>query len=338
MSLAIAISRPCYSLRLVRPFLRVLSQHSSMRAELIAPLDKLDDEERIPIDTLHELLRGAIAITQDEDIGLKAARAIELGSLGALEYAAASARTAREAIGVIGRYLQLVTDAIRFAFEERPDGTTIIRLDHLVAMPRAAEDFAVAAFYVATARRFPSVQITHRVSFQHEGSSSAEYAETFPGAEIWFRSPFSGFAFETKNLDRDLPEYDPNLHVLISHHADRLIASLPKVQTIAERVRRMLIEALQGGDLTVPAIARKLGFSTRTLTRKLETEGYKFKELLDEVREAAAIQYLTTTRVPLSEVAGLLGFSRGAAFTRAFKRWTGHSPAAYRERHGSREQ
>jgi len=333
MTLAVAVSRPCYSLRLVRPFLRVLRTYERFPSELIDPLEQLDDDERIPIETLHELLRGAIVITGDEDIGLKAARALEVGSLGALEYAAASARTGRDAMDVIARYLQLVTDSIRFTFEVSADGTTTIQLDHMVAMPRAAEDFAVAAFLVTTLQRFPDLEPGYRVFFQHQGSDSLEYAKTLPGGEVSFGASFSGFTFVTKHLDRTLPERDPNLHVLISRHADQLLASLPRVETFTERVRGQLVAELRGGDPTAPVIARKLGVSTRTLTRKLESEGHAFKELLEELREGLAIRYTTSTDLLLSEVALLLGFSSSAAFNRAFKRWTGQSPIEYRRLH-----
>lgn len=333
MSLAAAVSRPCYSLRLVRPFLRVLAQHPGFPRELVDPLEQLDDDERIPIETLHELLRGAIVITNDEDIGLKAARELEIGSLGALEYAAASARTSRDALDVIARYMHLVNDALTFTFEQQPDGMTTVRLDSALALPRAAEDFEVAAFYVAARHRFADEDLAFEVFLQHEGSSSPEYAKTFRQGVITFNAAFTGFSFETSQLDRELPAQDPKFHVLISRHADQLLASLPKVETFTERVRNHLVAELRSGEPTAPAIARKLGVSTRTLTRKLEAEGHRFKELLEELRHGLALRYTASSDLLLSEVALLLGFSSAAAFNRAFKRWTGQSPIEYRRLH-----
>jgi AraC-like DNA-binding protein len=333
MSLAVAVSRPCYSLRLVRPFLRVLNQHPGFPRELIAPLEQLDDDERIPIETLHELLRGAIVITNDEDLGLKAARELEVGSLGALEYAAASARTSRDALDVIARYMHLVNDALTFTFEQQNNGLTMVRLESSLALPRAAEDFEVAAFYIASRHRFTDEALPFHVYLQNAGSDSPEYARTFLQGVITFNAPFTGFSFETSQLDRELPAQDPKFHVLISRHADQLLASLPKVETFTERVRAQLVAELRGGDPTAPAIARRLGVSTRTLTRRLEDEGRSFKDLLEELRHGLAIRYTTSTDLLLSEVALLLGFSSAAAFNRAFKRWTGQSPIEYRRLH-----
>jgi AraC-like DNA-binding protein len=333
MTLAAAVSRPCYSLRLVRPFLRVLRRYETIPAVLIDPLDQLDDDDRIPIETLHELLRGAIVLTQDEDIGLKAARELEVGSLGALEYAAASAHTSRDAMDVIARYLHLVNDALSFSIEAQADGFTVVKLESSMGLPPAAEDFEVAAFYMATHHRFAHDIPPFRVFIQHARSDSPEYAKTFPNGTVTFGAAFTGFSIPTKYLDRVLPEQDPKFHVLISRHADQLLASLPKVETFTERVRNQLVAELRGGDPTAPVIARKIGVSTRTLTRKLEAEGHSFKELIEELREGLAIRYTTSTDLLLSEVALLLGFSSSAAFNRAFKRWTGQSPIEYRRLH-----
>src|SRR5688572_33213968 len=98
MVLSGSFSRPCYSMRLVRPWLKCLRGYATVPPEVIAPLEALDVEDRLPMDALHELMRGAIVLTGDEDIGLKAARQIEKGSFGALEYAAGTARTGRDAV------------------------------------------------------------------------------------------------------------------------------------------------------------------------------------------------------------------------------------------------
>jgi AraC-like DNA-binding protein len=70
--------------------------------------------------------------------------------------------------------------------------------------------------------------------------------------------------------------------------------------------------------------------SSRTLQRRLEDEGVRFSVLLDEVRERASKKLLRDETLPLAEIAWRVGFSALATFTRAFKRWTGMPPGAYR--------
>lgn len=73
-------------------------------------------------------------------------------------------------------------------------------------------------------------------------------------------------------------------------------------------------------------IAGKPGLSRQTLFRKLKAEGVTFEKVLDELRHRLALYYLSGQKVSVNETAYLVGFSDPAAFSRAFKRWTGCSP------------
>ena len=87
---------------------------------------------------------------------------------------------------------------------------------------------------------------------------------------------------------------------------------------------------LHTGDASVDIIANKLGFSRQTLFRRLKAEGATFEKVLDELRHKLALHYLSGKKVSVNETAYLLGFSESAAFSRAFKRWTGSSPRVVR--------
>jgi AraC-like DNA-binding protein len=91
-------------------------------------------------------------------------------------------------------------------------------------------------------------------------------------------------------------------------------------------------EELSRGVPTVEDVARRMATSERTLRRRLEEGGSSFRELLDDTRERLARNYVRDRRMALSEVAFMLGFSEPSAFHRAFKRWTGTTPAAFRSR------
>jgi AraC-like DNA-binding protein len=78
-------------------------------------------------------------------------------------------------------------------------------------------------------------------------------------------------------------------------------------------------------------VAKRLAMSERTLQRRLAEAGTSYVDLLSEVRSDLAKDYLKSSRTSLTEIAWLLGFSEQSAFSRAFKRWTGSSPAQYRK-------
>lgn len=86
-------SQLCFSLRVVIPFVRLLRKLPAVPPEAVEGLDTMDPDARIPIAVVHELMTGAIHLTGDPDLGLKAAREIVPGDYGAVEYAARSAAT-----------------------------------------------------------------------------------------------------------------------------------------------------------------------------------------------------------------------------------------------------
>jgi AraC-like DNA-binding protein len=325
-------AKPSYSMRLVRPFLLALRRHPGFPVEILAPLEERDPDDRFPIAPMHELLEGALAITKDPDLGLKAAMEIELGDYGALEYAASSAPSWGAAIEVIGRYMRLINDALDFSRRVEGD-RALIQLDSTLVLPRAAADFQSAAFHRATLHRAPADVPRSEIEiwFVHEEPADlTQYARVFPRARVRFGQPFNGFVFPRQLLEQPLPDSDPKLHALIKQHAEQLLAELPKAESLTERVRDLIAQELGGGDPGLAYVARKLHMSPRTLGRKLEQEGTTFKHLLDEMRRRMALRYVGGHDLGLAEVAFLLGFSQAAAFHRAFKRWTGQTPLEYR--------
>jgi AraC-like DNA-binding protein len=324
-------AQPCYSMRLVQPFIKLLRAYPGFPAALLEPLEAMDPDERIPIPVVNELLRGAVEMTSDPDIGLKAAREITAGDLAALEYAAASAPTWGDAMRVVGRYLPLVNDAL--AFSLRIEGErAVIQIDSKVVMPRAGIDFAVAAFHTAALhRRDRNDDLAVQVLFMHPRPERVEeYHRTFAGGELRFDAPFNGFSFRKDYLELPMEGADPKLHDLLRKHAELLLAELPKAESLTEKVRDLIAQQLSGGNPSVELIARQVHMSPRTLGRRLEHEGTTFKELLDDMRRRMALRYVGGHDLGLSEIAFLLGFSQTAAFHRAFKRWTGQTPLEYR--------
>jgi AraC-like DNA-binding protein len=99
------------------------------------------------------------------------------------------------------------------------------------------------------------------------------------------------------------------------------------------RVKVALLEHLPSGHVSEEEIAQGLHLSLRTLQRKLRDEGTSYKELLDETRRELATEYIKNPHVSISEITYLLGFSEPSNFSRAFKRWTGSSPSAFRAEH-----
>ncbi|WP_339806953.1 helix-turn-helix domain-containing protein [uncultured Marinobacter sp.] len=100
--------------------------------------------------------------------------------------------------------------------------------------------------------------------------------------------------------------------------------------TFSRQVRPLIAQQLGKGRVKVEGVARELNMSRHTLYKKLKEENLTFAALLEDVRREQALNYLRDRNRSLSEVAELLGFSELSAFSRAFKRWMGKSPAEFR--------
>lgn len=104
----------------------------------------------------------------------------------------------------------------------------------------------------------------------------------------------------------------------------------PRETPFRRKVEQHLEPLLASGPVRIEEVARALGYSRQTLYRRLKAEGSTFEKVLDDLRRRVALRLVREEGVPVKEAAWRLGFSDAAAFSRAFKRWTGKSPRAMR--------
>jgi len=146
-------------------------------------------------------------------------------------------------------------------------------------------------------------------------------------------------AINTENLLRDLAaqlqsDVAPgSLHGIRAQVLQTLRMTLLKDtegDSLKGQIEALLVPILHTAEVGIDIIASKLALSRKTIFRKLKAEGTTFEELLDELRHKMALEYLRGKKASVHEIAYLVGFSDPAAFSRAFKRWTGCSPRAAR--------
>ncbi|MEV4433690.1 AraC family transcriptional regulator [Streptomyces sp. NPDC049555] len=170
---------------------------------------------------------------------------------------------------------------------------------------------------------------------------TAEYALVF-GCPVRFGRPGSGpaaaAAFDARHLTAPVVRDEEALRELLRRAPAGLIGrpGPAAAVTVAEQVRRAFVHALrEGRPARLPEVAQlaaRLAVSPATLRRRLQEEGTSYQRLKDQVRREAALAHLTEGREPIAELAARLGYSEDTAFHRAFRRWTGTTPGAYRLR------
>jgi AraC-like DNA-binding protein len=126
---------------------------------------------------------------------------------------------------------------------------------------------------------------------------------------------------------------DPGLVAVLDRYAVDRLQKAPRTNSAADRVRTLIRDELRGGNPTAARIATRLKMSVRTLNRLLAGEDTSFRDLLDALRHELAIELLAADDASIAEVGFLLGFAALSSFHRAFRRWTGRTPAEFRQAH-----
>lgn len=112
---------------------------------------------------------------------------------------------------------------------------------------------------------------------------------------------------------------------------NKRLSMLETDDSYAARVRSALMELLPSGECTIEAVAGKLGYSKRSLQRKLQEENTSFQKQLNHTRELLAKYYVGNTEMRAEDIAYLLGYQDLSSFLRAFAVWTGSTVSGYRQ-------
>jgi len=168
------------------------------------------------------------------------------------------------------------------------------------------------------------------VHFRHPQPSGATDHEAYFGAPPQFGSTTDRMVFAADWLDAPIPWANESLASFFDLYIEKLLPNLDQVHHISARARRAVQDILPKQTPTSPNIAKRLALSERSLRRRLRAEGTSLRIIVSEVRKELAEQLLTEGRTTTSEIAHLLGFSDLRSFDRAFKRWHGMTPSAFR--------
>jgi AraC-like DNA-binding protein len=320
----------CYSARFIPPFAQVLSTYEGYAADSLNKLKAIDPACRIPAAVANELAIRQVADTGDPDLGLKAARAMQLGRAGPLDYAIHSAATVRQSAAVAEKYIRAYSDVLNVRVDHE-SSRAVMKLEMSAPTPRPILDFTMAAWYHIHIRAALADAPKIECWFSHpKPSDTSEYERAFESAGLRFSAPSCGFAFDNEYLEAPLPCADATLHALLCEHVQLTLNQTIQQPTLSGRVREIASRELLEGNATVFTVARELKMSPRTLARRLEREGTTFSALLDGLRQELALRYVSHPELAFTEIAFRLGFSHVEAFYRAFRRWTGQTPLGYR--------
>jgi AraC-like DNA-binding protein len=167
------------------------------------------------------------------------------------------------------------------------------------------------------------------VRFAHEAPPDVSEHERVFGCPVKFGAPATGLLMPAEVMDRPSAYAHPELAREHEEFAKRFLAEIEAPGLVAQ-LRQLLVGCLESGGLDLPAAARALGMSPRTLQRRLADERTTFAKLLAGLRREIAEHELRTTGASVDEIAYITGYSEASTFERAFKRWTHKTPREFR--------
>lgn len=294
--------------------------------------DELRDEaHRVSHERVIRLWQRAVEVTGNPDFGLTVSAMIPPGQFGVVEYAFRKSASVLDGFERVCRYFRIHHDVARWNLAR--DGGRVV-LEHSLpgarTLPRAACDFVLCNFVRVCADATGKTIKPSEVWLDYaEPDDTGMLRERF-GDNLRFDTGRRALVYTEDAAAAPLTTAEPQLCSILDAHARELLASLPTISSFGDRVREILSEQLNGGNPTAQETARSLKMSVRTLHRRLADEDTSHKQLLAELRRELATRYLRDRGIAISEVAFLLGFSEPSAFHRAFRRWTGTTPAEFR--------
>ena len=297
-----------------------------------APQGPADPHRMMPDTEFFDLLERVAKLDGGRSIPLRVGASMRCDDYGAFGLAFKSAVDLGGAYHRVERYGRIVTSIANFRvvpgaehtlFEVIPgsDDRLGARLTHELALAAA-----MALSREVCTRAFVPVAV-------HIARPAPPDRSSFDGhfrCPIRFEAEHDALEVTAEQLSHPNRLGDASISRFFDTHLDQALADLPAHGELIHRVRAAISPALSEGVPTLPRMARQLGMSRRTLQRRLAEAGISYQALVADVRQSLAQQLLRGSACSLVEVAFLTGFSDQSTFSRAFKRWSGHTPQAYR--------
>jgi len=168
------------------------------------------------------------------------------------------------------------------------------------------------------------------------GADLPEFARSFGWPAGFGRAVDQGAAsdmleFSNAAITAPLLTADPKLLKALEPFCDMAAKERTASDTLRASVEKEVKKLLPHGKAQKRTVARALGMSTRTFSRRLAVEETTYEEVVDILRRSLALQYLKEPGMSLSQIAWLLGYEGSTSFNHAFRRWTGRSPSVVRK-------
>lgn len=275
---------------------------------------------------IRELLVQAQRLLPDERTPFRFGQELGLAAHGLLGFTLLKRRTQRELVSIVVQYLRVALPIMDMEVSCAGDRIFI----RLIDIWRLQELRAfVARIYMGSVHALASL-VCKRFRFEFDFCSSlpvGEWSELADGAEMVFSTERNQVTMLLSDQMPDYRDLDVPFYLTDAHGHQEQAAS--NVMEVVMQVRQYLLNH-PGRRATLEQVAEQLGMSPRSVRRHLGAAGISFHDMRREIRQTYATRYLRDTRVSLTRIAEMLGYSDQASFTKAYRTWTGKTPGQVR--------
>lgn len=290
-------------------------------------------EARVSHPANNAIWANLAAASGDADFGLHVAEQMTVDAFGVVGHLVSRSLTFGQALERVVAYSRILHDAGRVELERRAGALVVYPgcrgLTH--DFPRHVAEFSAASVLVLARMVTRTKLQATAVRFRHPAPSrTTEHARVFGVAPV-FDQPETEVELSPAAYDLAIPAAEPGVLTYLDAYARDVLAKLPDDAGLVSAVERAIATAMSTGVPSIEVVASQLAVSPRTLQRRLDEAETSYQMLVDHVRRRYAERYLSDNRLSIAEVSFLVGFAEPSNFHRAFKRWTGETPAAFRE-------
>lgn len=291
------------------------------------------DSGVIPLATLDQLFERCIRATRRGHFPFVMGDAFAFDFMPELETFLSTSRSLREATQALGWVREIVSPYVDLHLQEEGAIAKLVIADPPRGFPPAKPYHSESSF--ASVIRFVRLLMGSRpvqpriLRFKHAPPAYAEIYEPFFQVPVAFNQPGDALEFDRGLLDLRLEGDFPSLHLQAALLVEQRMSRMPQRQGVAGGINELFTRRPELLTASIEKTAAALKLHPRNLQRQLQSEQTRFADLQSEARFRAALDLMRNTQ-DLEQISEQLGFSDRRSFTRAFKRWSGMTPTAFR--------
>jgi AraC-like DNA-binding protein len=293
-----------------------------------------DQQTRVSFREAIQIFTNAVDRSPSPDLGLLVASRECFSDWGMLGYAIASCRHPEDAIE-FGNRLYAASTNLTPMHSRSEDGTYVTYVTSTFPvgriLPFLIEETFGGIVNVLRALVAPGKPISPKeVQFSYAPPSYEDKYVEFFQCPVSFNRGVNKMIWRPEDARRPFNNHNPTTAKLAVKLCEQFLSETAGERGLVFDIRCRLLRS-PGNFPSPKALAAELNTSERSLSRALKNLGTSYQEILDQAREKIATEYLMTSDLRLDDIAALTGFSDAGNFHRAFKKWTGKAPSAFRD-------